>query len=74
MSADCVTFEEDGRGRYTIVDDNIMMPGRSMEQVRAYLDAKFPTVLLPEKLNSFYYNYSSGYLSINGEVVQEPEQ
>ena len=69
MSADCLTFEKVGR-KYLITDDDIYMPDRTMKQVRQYIEVNFPGTKLPKKLDSFYYNYSSGYLSINGKEIE----
>lgn len=75
MSADCLTFEKDRkRGRYTITDDDTSMPDRTMKQVRHYIGFNFPNLKLPKKLDSFYYNYSSGYLSINDKVIERGDE
>lgn len=73
MSADCLTFEKMGR-KYLITDDDIYMPDRTMKQVRQYIEDNLPGTKLPGKLDSFYYNYSSGYLSINGKVIERGDE
>lgn len=74
MSADCLTFEKEGRGNYLITDDDICMPYRTMKQVRQYIEVIFPHIKLPSKLDSFYYNYSSGYLSINSKAIERGDE